>query len=189
MWIFLKNELLTLRSLVSVICIALLYILLSGILLNTKLISNIFAADFALIYKVKFLYFLLTQFWQTLVPFDQILLFLNALLTGLNILLIFKTISSLKHKGKVRLSVGGATIVTLITSGCASCGVSVISILGISSTLSFLPFHGMELHILATILLIVSLIYMMRQLYIGRYCKIPLHKSGNKKDKSRSQNS
>ena len=186
MWTFFKNELLSWKSLLGVLLIALLYVLLSGILLSLTLISNILASGFALEYKVKFLFFLLTEFWQTLVPVDQILLFLNALLTGLNILLIAKTLSSLKHKGKIRFSVGGATIVTLITSGCASCGVSVVSILGISSTLSFLPFHGMELHILATILLVVSLLYMMRQLYIGRYCKIPLNKTGDKKNKSRS---
>lgn len=172
-WTTAKQELLSWRSLFALLLISLLYILLSGILINTTLISQIFAADFASEYKVKFLFFLLTGFWETFSSLDQILLLINALLTGLNILLIYKTISSLKHKGKIKFSIGGATIVSLITSGCASCGISVLSILGVSSTLSFLPFHGLELHFLATALLILSFIYMLRQLFAGLYCKIP----------------
>lgn len=172
-----RKEILSWRSLIFVLCVAVLYILLSGILLSTKLISGIFVANFAIEFKIKFLFFLLTGFWETLSFLDQALLVSDAFLTGLNLLLVYKTISSLNHKGKIRFSIGGATIISLITSGCASCGVSVISILGISSSaLSFLPFHGLELHLLATVLLLISFIYMLRQLFVGIYCKIPQRK-------------
>jgi len=171
-----KQEIFSPSSLIIVACISALYILLSDFFLSVKNILSFFSGNFGISYKINFVFLILLGFWGTLSLLDQILLLLNALLVGLNILLVYKTVSIMRHNGKMRLSIGGATLISLITSGCASCGISVITFLGLSSAFSFLPFRGLELHIGATVLLIASFIYMLRKLHQSIYCKIPVRK-------------
>ncbi|MGH7246189.1 MAG: hypothetical protein ACREGI_04620, partial [Candidatus Levyibacteriota bacterium] len=115
---------------------------------------------------------LLLGITSTMSSLDATLLFVTSLLVGANLVMIVRTIYVLEHLGKVKVSIGGATLIALVTTGCASCGLSLLSILGFSSSLAFLPFRGLELHIGALLLLLISLYYMLWQLYKRKYCKI-----------------
>lgn len=167
-----REELFSFQSLLSSGSIAVLYIVLSVTLLNYQLIADTFIHDFPLIAKVSIFFALLQGAWTGMTRIDFVFLLINSMLVGVNLTLVIKTVYQLGHQGKVHLSIGGATLLSIVTTGCASCGLSVLSLLGLSASLSFLPFRGLELHILATGILLFSSWYMLRQLYNAKYCKI-----------------
>lgn len=166
-------ELVSAKSFVSSLFFAFLYILFSVCLLNYRLVIATIVGDFPLLYKLTVMFNLLLGTWTGLSLVDFSLLIATAILVGVNIFLLARTIYLLQHASKrVRFSIGGATLVSIITTGCTSCGLSLLSILGLSASLSFLPFHGMELHIGALFLLFISALYMLKQLWNAKYCKI-----------------
>jgi hypothetical protein len=66
--------------------------------------------------------------------------------------------------------IGG--IMSALITGCACCGVSLLSFLGLTSIISFLsifPYDGLELKVLAILLLIYSFIDLYRNLEV---CKV-----------------
>lgn len=170
----LKKELVSLRFFLITLFVGGIYLCISVVLLNIHLFTALIAAHEQFGKLLVLFVSLLTGLWSSLSINDFFLTLVTALLVGVNISLLLQTIYLLEHKGKVKLSIGGATVIGLIASGCTSCGLSLISILGLSTSLSFLPFHGMELHIGAVILLLLSGYYMLRQLHNSLYCKIPV---------------
>lgn len=143
------------------------------LLLNYQLVTRTLLGNYSFGYKSTILQTLIVGSFQILPPLESLLLISTSLLVGINFVLAIKTIYLLEHKGKVRLSLGGASVVGLITTGCSSCGFSLLSLLGLSASLSFLPFHGLELHIGAIILLLCSSLYMLYQLHKADVCKRP----------------
>lgn len=170
--VVLRNEILSLRSLFWILIGGFLYLCLSLVLLNIRLLLAIFPAPFTFFAKLHIFFALFLGLWTSLSRLDFILLIINALLVGLTILLLGKIIYRMGHTGKVKFSVGGATIISLLSTGCTSCGLSVLSFLGLSASLSFLPFYSIWLHIVATIILLFSVIFMLWQLYNVAYCKL-----------------
>jgi hypothetical protein len=168
-WITASKEIFSFSSILVVLIIGIFYSLFSVFLLNYRLF---FDPNSSFFYKVQLLLNLLPGLWTGLSLPDFILFVITAILVGLNILMLYKSIMFLKHKGKIKLSIGGATIIAFVTTGCLSCGLSVLSVLGLSASLSFLPFRGMELHLLSLITLIFSFSYMFWELHRVKYCKI-----------------
>jgi len=146
------------------------YAVLSLLLLNYRLFYQTVIGNFPAVYKIKLFIILISGAWTSMNHFDFFLFVINALLVAINLLLIGKTISLLGQRKKIHMTFGGATLIGLATTGCTSCGFSLLSILGLSSSVSFLPFHGLELHIIAIALLLVSSFYMIHQLYEAKYC-------------------
>ena len=167
-----KQELLSWKIFISIIIIAFLYISLSILLLNNRLFFSLIQ-DHLISFSTLLLFFsLFVGLWTSLSASDFFITILTALLVGINISLLLRTIALLGNKEKLHISIGGATIIGFVTTGCASCGLSILSLLGLSTTVSILPFHGLELHIGAVILLFFSCWYMLRQIHNGIYCKI-----------------
>jgi len=164
-----QAELFNLPVFLWVLILGSFYLFSIQLILNYRLFNN----GFSLITNLSLLYSLFigsfTSFLGEPIPF--FILILNALFAGLNFVLLFKAIHGLQ-KGKVHVVIGGATLFSLFTAGCASCGLSLISILGLSVSLTFLPFHGAELRIISLILLIISAYYMLKKLHEAKYCKI-----------------
>lgn len=167
----LKKELFTPRSLSFVGLLAFLYILFSLFILNNQLIVDTFISSTPLVYKIVLFTTLFQGLFTAFSPSDTVIMLVSSIFVGVNLVLTAKTIYLLEHQGKIRLSVGGATLISLITTGCSSCGFSLLSILGLGTSLSFLPFRGMELHVLALAMLIFSSWYMVKKLRDGKYCK------------------
>lgn len=166
-----RKELLSFKSLFFVILLSASYLFLTILLLNDRLILATLTQPYPFIDKANIFLSLLGGLFTAFSPLDTIILFLNAFFVAVNILLMIRTLTVLRNQGSIRLSVGGATIIGFISAGCSSCGFSVLSILGLSTSFSFLPFHGLELHLAALAFLAFSAFYMLKKLRDGIYCK------------------
>ncbi len=172
-WQTAKQELLSLKSVVSIILISLLYFALSTLILNYRLVFQTLTGDYPLIYKTTLIFNLLEGALTAFSKTDFLLLIVTSVLVGLNVLLIAKTIIKIEsQKGRLGLSVGGSAILGIVVAGCSSCGFSVLSLLGLSASLTFIPFAAVGFHILAIFLLLISLVYSLRTLHYKIACKI-----------------
>jgi hypothetical protein len=167
-----EKELLNARFLCFTFFIAILYIILSLYLPNYRLIISTVTENAPLTYKATLLTELITGGLTAFTLTDTILILLDAVLVGANVVLLVRTMRKLRQQGALELSVGGAAILGLVTAGCSSCGFSALALLGLSTSFSFLPFKGLELHILATVMLFISLAYMLKKLHEKVYCKM-----------------
>ena len=85
-----------------------------------------------------------------------VLLFITAVLFGLNISIIITKIGVMKKQKKLGF-IFGAGVVSLVSAGCAACGLSLLSVVGLGSIVAFLPFHGIEFYIVSIAILLWSL--------------------------------
>jgi len=60
----------------------------------------------------------------------------------------------------------------IVSTGCASCGFSLLSVLGFGGALSFLPLGSHTLYIFSIPILLVSGVYMLKKLNDSRNCEI-----------------
>lgn len=157
------KELLALPPLVVILIISILYLLFSLFALNHQLVIDTLSNPSSLGYKLILLGTLIQGLFTAFTPIDTLIMVVSSILVGVNLVLVGRSLQLLENQGKVRLSVGGATLISLITTGCSSCGFSLLSLLGLGTSFSFLPFHGMELHIASVVLLILSAWYMVKK--------------------------
>lgn len=159
-------------SILFILLVDLLYICLATYLLNYRLVIGTIDGAFSLTYKTTLLYQLATGIFSSFGVIDSLFLIINGLLVGLNFVLIFRTLSTLEGMGKVKISVGGATLIGLVAAGCGACGFTIFSLLGVSVSVSFLPFHGLEVHVLSFAVLLFSVFYMVKKLLAAQVCKL-----------------
>jgi len=98
------------------------------------------------------------------------------IMTGINISLLFYYV---KKSARLRRSTGMSllgVIVGILGVGCSSCGsVLLTSVIGLSATssiLGILPFKGLEINILAIVLLGVSIVMIAKKISNPLLCKI-----------------
>src|SRR3989344_5594490 len=144
----------TKKFILSTIVIAFFYIAITVYLMNVSLVKDTLFSAYSLEYK----YNLMTA-----------LLFIISFLTGLNVSLIVKRIFILRSFGKINFVVGGSSLLGIISSGCASCGLSVIAFLGLGGAIAYLPFYGIELSFIAILLLLVSFYFLVKD--TAKICK------------------
>ena len=72
----------------------------------------------------------------------------------------------------------------VVAPACAACGIGLAPILGLSAFITLLPYEGLELSVLAIVLLIVAIYRVSQSLLRDTICKI----NGNKTDERRSYN-
>lgn len=99
---------------------------------------------------------------------------IGLVLVGVYAVLIGATFSVLLLQFQVsgvRAVGGGVGVVPgLIASGCASCGVGLLSVLGFAGVISMLPFHGNGVRLVG----IVIMLYVLARLGDPRHCDIDL---------------
>lgn len=167
-----KEKIITLRSVILVLIITICYVSLEAFLLNSSLVINTLLGAYSLVYKWIILSDLLLGLFTSMTPFELTLQVLNGLFLGVNLVLLIKTIHHLHGMGGVKISVGGAALISLVTAGCGACGVTILSVLGLSTSLSFLPFHGIEIQIVSLVILIFSSWYMLKKLTDSQICSL-----------------
>ncbi|MEX2017427.1 MAG: hypothetical protein WD876_03055 [Candidatus Pacearchaeota archaeon] len=122
---------------------------------------------------VNFFFVLFFGFRSTLTSASFVSMVVISLLLGMLFsMLIYKTYFHMKFNNKNLGAFGvfGAFLAVFIP-GCAACGVGVASVLGLSAgALAFLPYDGIELSILAVIILGVTIFITTKNLYS---CKVP----------------
>ena len=99
---------------------------------------------------------------------------LISLLTGMLITLISYKYKIVKESGKdIGILASLGILVGLLVPGCASCGIGLAAALGLGGSITSLPFKGIEISLIAIILLIVS-IFMITGSFIE--CDIKIRK-------------
>lgn len=167
-----REILLSKKSLVSTLTIACLYIVLATYLMNTSLLKSTLSGAYSITYKLDLLVALLGGMWTAMSGFGLSMLILTALLTGANLTLIAQRAVSLKSSGKVHFVAGGSSLLGFIGSGCVACGLPILALLGLSGSITYLPFRGAELSVISVALLSLSFYLMTRNKSKDNVCEI-----------------
>ena len=132
--------------------------------MNSSLARDTLVGGYGLDYKITVLISLLQGMWTAMSGSGVIMLFLIALLTGANLTLLFSKVRLLKNNKKLRLVVGGNSLLGIVGSGCAACGLPILSLLGLGGSVIYLPYRGAELSYVSLVLLSVSLYFLLKNL-------------------------
>lgn len=148
---------LTPKSFILSSCFAFVFFLTASILANIKNVASVLQAPYALFIKAKLLSIILFEGTLTSMGIvDGLFLLTIAILFGLNLALVVSKLSAIKKGGRLSV-VFGTGVFSVISAGCASCGLSAASLLGLGGAFAFLPFHGIEFYVLSLIILLISL--------------------------------
>lgn len=167
-----KNVIFRRKFIMPTVVIAVLYSLLTTYLMNVRLLKFTLLGSFTLEYKVKLLIALLGGMWTAMSGFGLTMLIIVALLTGANLTLIAQRIIKLHSFGKLQLVAGGSSLLGFIGSGCAACGLPILALLGLSGSVIYLPFGGMELSVVSAALLLMSLYLMIKSDSKKEICEV-----------------
>ncbi len=142
--------------------IAALYVVATIYLMNASLVKDAFFGTHSSGYIWDLLIALLAGMWTAMSTLSLFLLIAVALLTGLNLALTAERLKIMRSSGKMHVAVGGSSLLGIVGSGCASCGLPILALLGFGGAAASLPFQGVELSFIALALLSVSLSVLIR---------------------------
>lgn len=167
-----RDFLLKPKFIISTLSIASAYVILVVYLMNAQLVVNTIIGDFPPSYKLNLLIDLLGGMWTAMTGLGLFALVITAILTGANFTLVTQRLSVLRSSGNLHLVVGGSSLLGFIGSGCAACGLPIISLLGLTGSLVYLPFRGVELSYIAIGLLMISIYFVVRSNNQSKVCRI-----------------
>ncbi|MBI2075103.1 MAG: hypothetical protein HYT82_00350 [Candidatus Harrisonbacteria bacterium] len=170
------SALLSKKFIVATAIIAITYIIATIYLMNAGLVKDTILGSHSLSYKWNLMTALLAGMWTAMSRISLALLIVVAILTGANLSLIVQRLQKLRSSGGMRFMVGGSSLLGIVGSGCASCGLPILAFLGVGGAVTYLPFQGIELSVLAIILLSLSL-YVLIKGYSNKAVCIDLSKS------------
>lgn len=160
------------KFLLPTLIIASIYTILITYLMNSRLVFNTVIGVFPLGYKFKLLFALLGGMWTAMSGSGFIILITTAFLTGANWTLVIQKVAALRSSGSVHLVVSSSSLLGIVSSGCAACSLPIISLLGLSGSLIYLPLRGQELSYISVVLLAISFYFLLRNIDKEKYCKI-----------------
>ena len=142
--------------------------------MNARLVRDTLLGISPITYKVN-LFIALLQGASTAVSTTALLLLgLTAFLTGANLTLIGMKLLLVRRIGGLHFIAGGGSVLGTIGSGCAACGLPIVSLLGLSGSIAYLPFRGMEIAYIAVIVLAISFYLLIKNnMQNEKACKIP----------------
>lgn len=151
---------------------ALLYYFLEVYLFNRELINQTLSEAYSLTYKTSILG-QLTLGYLAMFPLTQMLfILLTTLLVGLNIALLIALLQTMQQGGRMKVSFGGASLLAVVSTGCPSCGLTVLSFLGPSGGVVAGMFHSPLAQLIMIVLLGASIGYSLVRLEKSRVCRI-----------------
>jgi hypothetical protein len=130
--------------------------------MNSSLLVTTLLGNYSINYKFNIFTSLFLGMWNSMSGTGFALLVISAILTGINLSLLVKKVKSLRSQGNLKVVVGGSTLIGIVSSGCASCGLPILALLGLSGSVAYLPFRGIELSSLSVILLLFSLYHLIK---------------------------
>ena len=142
--------------------IAVIYIIFAIYVMNFNLVVNTIFGNFSTMYKVTLLTALLEGMWTAMTHTAFFLLILTAILTGVNLTIIGSRLTTMKRLKNAQYIAGGGSLLGIISSGCVACGLPIISLLGLSGSVVYLPLHGTELSYIALFLLSLSFYFLVK---------------------------
>lgn len=141
--------------------------------MNFSLVKDALTGGYSLTYVFTLLIALLKGMWTAMSGTGLLLLLLVSLLTGANLTLLWRKIKTLGRFESLHLVVGGNSLLGIVGSGCAACGLPILSLLGLSSSVIYLPFHGAELTYISVVFLSISF-YLLIQSMTEQNCTLPI---------------
>lgn len=162
------------KIIISTLLIAFLYVMATIYLMNAGLVKDAIFGTHSLSYKWNLLLALLAGMWTAMSTLSLVLLIVASILTGANLTLVLKRLKTIRASGKMSVMVGGSSLLGIVGSGCASCGLPILAFLGLSGAIFYLPFRGLELSTLAIILLSISLYSLIRQSKMQAVCAVDI---------------
>lgn len=156
------RSLLSARLFLSTILISGIYFLTIMLLMNRSLVVDTIMGTYSFSYKSQILMSLISGMWTSMTSMGLFLLVLTSILTGINISLLADRLKKLKALGKLHLMVGGSSVLGIVGSGCATCGLPILALLGLSGSVAYLPLRGVELSYLSVLILGGSLYFLVR---------------------------
>ena len=126
------------KILIPTLVISVLYFLVTTYLMNSRLAVDTLMGNYPVTYKFNLLTALILGMWSAMGIFGLTILLATSLLTGANLTLLVQRLTTMSKLGNVHLVAGGSSILGLATSGCAACGLPILSLLGVSGSLAFL---------------------------------------------------
>lgn len=160
------------KFIISTAIIAITYVIATIYLMNAGLVKDAVFGSHSLSYKWNLLAALLAGMWTAMSRLSLALLIVVAVLTGANLSLIAQRLKRLQSLGGMRFMVGGSSLLGIVGSGCVSCGLPILALLGVSGAVAYLPFQGIELSVLATILLSLSLYFLLKSQSQEKVCAV-----------------
>lgn len=152
--------------------LAAIYIVLVIYLMNLGLVQDTLFGNHTLSYRINLMLALLGGMWTAMTGISLTILIITALLTGANMTLIINRIKNMKTAENLHLMIGGSSLLGIVGSGCAACGLPILSLLGITGSLAFLPFNGGEISLLSLVLLTISLYFLLRSNSTNAKCEV-----------------
>lgn len=151
------------KIIIPTVSIAVLYVVATIYLMNAGLVKDTIFGSHSLSYKWNLLTALLAGMWTAMSRLSLALLIVVSILTGANLTLVVQRLQTIRTSGKMSFMISGSSLLGIAGSGCASCGLPILAFLGLSSAIFYLPFQGLELPVLAIILLSFSLHSLIKQ--------------------------
>lgn len=143
--------------------IAVIYLLLNVYFTNYALINQSYFGSFDLSYKFNITLALLEGLFTAMSIFNLVVLVAISFLTGANLMLAYRSVKANLARRSVHMAFGFGSLLGTAGGGCASCGLPLLGLLGISGSVGNLPFKGAEVSIIALGLLTFSFIVLLRQ--------------------------
>ena len=175
-----KNKISTLKEIFKkpkyaliTILVSVLFYSLNAIIKNWKLLVSMFSSS-GFFKTINLLFSLTAGFGNTVKESSHISLILISILFGILFSLILYKVKIIKSEDKkigIIASIG--IFIGVLAPGCAACGVGLLAVFGISAAiLSLLPFAGLEISILAIIILTYSINKILEKIKNGNACPI-----------------
>ncbi len=143
--------------------LAVFYLVLNVYITNYLIINQTVLGDYNLKYKFDLIGALLIGLTTAMSTTSLFILCLIALFTGANLVLAFRSFKNNLYQKSANMAFGIGSIIGTAGGGCASCGLPLLGLLGISGSVGYLPFKGAEVSLIALGLLIFSFIVLLKQ--------------------------
>lgn len=160
------------KIIVPALLIAVLYVMATIYLMNAGLVKDVIFGDHLLSDKWNLMIALLAGMWTAMSRLSLALLVVVATLTGLNLALAVPRLHTLRSSGTIHCAVYGSSLLGIVGSGCAGCGLPILAIIGLSGAILYLPLRGVELSIAAIALLTMSLYFLLKNQTQKKVCVV-----------------
>lgn len=165
------------RYLLSLVLIAISFFVINVIIKNFSTIKSFYISS-GFFGTLKFILILTIGFRVTTTTGSFISLIVISILLGMLFSLIFYKIVVIKTAGKIGLLGTIGIFLGVAAPGCAACGVGLLALFGIgAATLYSLPLKGLEISILAIVILVFSVYKISGDLHKGNVCEVNVNNS------------
>jgi hypothetical protein len=153
--------------------LAIFYLLLNVYMTNYLVINQTLFGVHDFSYKFVLIGALIMGLTTAMSGVSLLVLCLIALFSGANLVLVYRNLKNNLSQKSAQMAFGFGTIIGTAGSGCASCGLPLLGLLGISGSVGYLPFKGAEVSMVALGLLIFSFVILVRKQLQPCVVKIP----------------